>query len=319
MNNPSKKLPNFGKSKNMFTPNLRYKRNVAIVSDQLANVNVKVESDTSTPSSSAQSSTQKSKKIKERSTTQIQSVFSSLSSSNQGSGTSHMGLSSGFRSYSNQGSFNSAGTFIKTEACQSIRQMQMLENNQLDVDDSIDSFHGPVRLPFSKKDRTTQMKSENSLDYPFQKNIYPSLTELITPESLMVLQFYDSSFSSEPKITDIDLTENGNGDTTMLMPKTEVPIKIEYNEHNIKVENDLEANNPGKPIGKVQYYRSGRVVLIFNGKEYELLKANEDKHHKELFSLTKVEAEKPDKLVSLGTIPLRLKALMDIDTIIKNF
>lgn len=35
-----------------------------------------------------------------------------------------------------------------------------------------------------------------------------------------------------------------------------------------------------QPIGKVQLYRSGRAVLLFNGKEYELIKANEDRHHK---------------------------------------
>lgn len=34
------------------------------------------------------------------------------------------------------------------------------------------------------------------------------------------------------------------------------------------------------PIGKVQYYRSGRVVLNLNGKIYELIKANEERHHK---------------------------------------
>lgn len=44
---------------------------------------------------------------------QIQSVFSNLSSTSQGSSrTSHMELSSGFRSYSNKGSFNSTGTFV---------------------------------------------------------------------------------------------------------------------------------------------------------------------------------------------------------------
>jgi len=45
-------------------------------------------------------------------------------------------------------------------------------------------------------------------------------------------------------------------------------------------QNNLEAVSKSTPIGKVQYYRSGRVVLIFNEKKYELLKANEDKHHK---------------------------------------
>lgn len=49
-------------------------------------------------------------------------------------------------------------------------------------------------------------------------------------------QFYDSSFCSEPKVTDIDLTENINSDTTLLVPKTEVPIKMEFNGHNIKTE-----------------------------------------------------------------------------------
>lgn len=40
----------------------------------------------------------------------------------------------------------------------------------------------------------------------------------------------------------------------------------------------------------------------------------------ELFSLTKhEEAVIPDKLVSLGIVPLRLKAIMDINTIIENF
>lgn len=42
----------------------------------------------------------------------------------------------------------------------------------------------------------------------------------------------------------------------------------------------MDGIHSSQPIGKVQYYRSGRVVLIFNGKEYELLKANQDKHHK---------------------------------------
>lgn len=49
---------------------------------------------------------------------------------------------------------------------------------------------------------------------------------------------------------------------------------------NILFQNGLEA---AQPIGKVQYYRSGRVVLVINGKEYELLKANSDKHHKVIF------------------------------------
>lgn len=98
--------------------------------------------------------------------------------------------------------------------------MQDFENNQFDVDDPMDDAHGPVRLPLLKKgthlmilllvskiaykliiriyikniiisiisDRQPQVKSENSLEYPFQKNVYPSLTELITPESLMTLQ-----------------------------------------------------------------------------------------------------------------------------------
>lgn len=40
----------------------------------------------------------------------------------------------------------------------------------------------------------------------------------------------------------------------------------------------------------------------------------------ELFSLTKVEeAERPDKLVSLGTVPVRFKAVIDIKSIINNF
>jgi hypothetical protein len=34
----------------------------------------------------------------------------------------------------------------------------------------------------------TQIKTENSLEYPFQKNIYPSLSELMAPESLTILQ-----------------------------------------------------------------------------------------------------------------------------------
>lgn len=46
------------------------------------------------------------------------------------------------------------------------------------------------------------------------------------------------------------------------------------------MQNDIEDVHNSPPIGKVQYYKSGRAVLIFNGKEYELLKANEDKHHK---------------------------------------
>lgn len=49
-----------------------------------------------------------------------------------------------------------------------------------------------------------------------------------------------------------------------------------------KFQNDPEdlTEYSSQPIGKMRYYRSGRVVLILNGKEYELLKANEDKHHK---------------------------------------
>jgi len=37
-------------------------------------------------------------------------------------------------------------------------------------------------------DRISQIKSENSLEYPFKKNVYPLISELVTPESLMVLQ-----------------------------------------------------------------------------------------------------------------------------------
>lgn len=40
---------------------------------------------------------------------------------------------------------------MKKEACQSIQQMQMFENNQFDIDDPMDEVHGPVRLPFLKK------------------------------------------------------------------------------------------------------------------------------------------------------------------------
>jgi len=40
---------------------------------------------------------------------------------------------------------------VKKEACQSIQQMQMLENNQFDVDDPMDEPHRPVRLPFIRK------------------------------------------------------------------------------------------------------------------------------------------------------------------------
>ncbi|KAL4120365.1 hypothetical protein QTP88_013072 [Uroleucon formosanum] len=291
-------------------------RIVAKDTDQLSKVEVKVEHDAN--SSSQLSSAQKQKKTKERSTTQVQSVFSNMSSTSQGrSGPSRMGLSSGFRSYSNLGSFNNSGSYVKKEACQSIQQMQMLENTQFDVDDPMDEPYGPVRLPFFRKDR--QIKSEMSLEYPFKKNIYPSLSELISPELLFTLQFYDSSFSIQPKITNIDLRENNDNDVIPVKIKSEVPIKSEYNGH-LKTENDSEAVVKSKPIGKLQYYRSGRVVLIFNGKEYELLKANEDKHHKELFSLTRIEeAERPDKLVSLGTVPIRLKAVSNIDNIIEHF
>lgn len=52
------------------------------------------------------------------------------------------------------------------------------------------------------------------------------------------------------------------------------------NHINVSFQNDSEDVFKSKPVGKVQYYRSGRVVLIFNEKKYELLKANEDKHHK---------------------------------------
>jgi len=37
-------------------------------------------------------------------------------------------------------------------------------------------------------DRVPQVKTEMSLEYPFQMNIYPSLSELISPESLFTLQ-----------------------------------------------------------------------------------------------------------------------------------
>lgn len=40
---------------------------------------------------------------------------------------------------------------MKKEACQSIQQMQMIENAQFDIDDPIDEPHGPIRLPFFKK------------------------------------------------------------------------------------------------------------------------------------------------------------------------
>ncbi|XP_022175991.1 uncharacterized protein LOC111038390 isoform X2 [Myzus persicae] len=318
MDKRSKNMPKFGAAKLSFTPNLGFKRNVAKGSDQLAKVEVKVEHDAN--SSAQLLSAQKQKKTKERSTTQIQSVFSNMSSTSQGrSGPSRMGLSSGFRSYSNLGSFNSSGSYVKKEACQSIQQMQMIENAQFDIDDPIDEPHGPIRLPFFKKDRVPQIKTEMSLEYPFQKNIYPSLSELISPELLITLQFYDSSFSIQPKIANIDLGENNDNDVMPLKLKSEVPIKMEYNGH-LKTENDTEAVFKSKPIGKLQYFRSGRVVLIFNEKKYELLKATEDKHHKELFSLTKIEeAERPDKLVSLGTVPRRLKAVLSIDNIIEHF
>ncbi|XP_025206389.1 uncharacterized protein LOC112602511 [Melanaphis sacchari] len=318
MDKRSKNLPKFGAAKISFTPNLGYKRIVAKDSDQLSKVEVKVEHDAN--SNAQLPSTQKQKKTKERSTTQIQSVFSNMSSTSQGrSGSSRMGSSSGFRSYSNHGSFNSSGSYVKKEACQSIQQMQMFENNQFDMDDPMDEVHGPVRLPFIRKDRIPQIKSEINLEYPYQKNIYPSLNELISPELLITLQFYDSSFSIQPKTANNNLSKNYNNDQIPVELKPETPIKMEYNGH-LKSENDSEAVFKTKPIGKVQYYRSGRVVLIFNNKRYELLKANEDKHHKELFSLTKIEeAERPDKLVSLGTIPLRLKAVLNINNIIEHF
>ncbi|XP_027851557.2 uncharacterized protein LOC114130712 isoform X2 [Aphis gossypii] len=317
MDKRSKNLPKFGAAKISFTPNLGYKRIVAKDSDQLSKVEVKVEHDAN--SNAQSSSTQKQKKTKERSTTQVQSVFSNMSSTSQGRpGSSRMG-SSGFRSYSNHGSFNSSGSFVKKEACQSIQQMQMFENNQFDMDDPMDEVHGPVRLPFLKKDRVPQIKSENNLEYPYQKNIYPSLNELISPELLITLQFYDSAFSIQSKTANNDLNEIYNNGVTPVELKPQLPIKMEYNGH-LKAENDSEGVFKSKPIGKVQYYRSGRVVLIFNQKRYELLKANEDKHHKELFSLTKIEeAERPDKLVSLGTVPLRLKAVLNINNIIEHF
>ncbi|XP_015371034.1 PREDICTED: uncharacterized protein LOC107166753 [Diuraphis noxia] len=318
MDKRSKNLPKFGAAKLSFTPNLGYKRIIAKDSDQLAKVEVKVEHDANSIAQS--SSAQKQKKTKERSTTQVQSVFSNMSSTTQGrSGSSRMGLSSGFRSYSNHGSFNNSGSYVKKEACQSIQQMQMFENNQFDVDDPMDEPHRPVRLPFIRKNRVPQIKTEMSLEYPFQKNIYPSLSELISPESLIILQFYDSSFSIQQKIANIDLRENDDNDVIPAKLKPAVPIKMEYNGQ-FKTENDSEAIFKSGPIGKLQYYRSGRVVLIFNGKNYELLKAAEDKHHKELFSLTKIEeADRPDKLVSLGTVPLRLKAVLNIDNIIEHF
>lgn len=98
---------------------------------------------------------------------------------------------------------------MKNEDCQSIQQMHMFDHNQLDVDDPMDNIHGPVRLPFFKKgfkkllffvfgknipncliilDKILQIKTENSLEYPFQKNVYPSLSELAASESLMILQ-----------------------------------------------------------------------------------------------------------------------------------
>lgn len=85
----------------------------------------------------------------------------------------------------------------------------MLENNQFDMDDPMNDIHRPVRLPLFKKgiylfvsiylkvyktiiilETIPQIKSENSLEYPFQKNIYPSLNELVASESLMTLQVY---------------------------------------------------------------------------------------------------------------------------------
>lgn len=44
-------------------------------------------------------------------------------------------------------------------------------------------------------DKTLQVKSENSLEYPFQKNVYPSLSELTASESLMTLQVIHNLFN----------------------------------------------------------------------------------------------------------------------------
>lgn len=41
-------------------------------------------------------------------------------------------------------------------------------------------------------DRVPQIKTEMSFEYPFQKNIYPSLSELISTESLITLQVITS-------------------------------------------------------------------------------------------------------------------------------
>ncbi|XP_050537908.1 uncharacterized protein LOC126903631 [Daktulosphaira vitifoliae] len=309
-----KKLSNLANKKKVFTPNLGYKRIAAKDSESNANVEVKVEND-----GNMQSSTQKQKKVKERSTTQIQSVFSNMSSnSHSRSGSSHSGLTAGFRSYSNHGDFNSKGTFVKAESNQCIQQMQLIQNDRFDVDDPLENNHGPIRFPFVKKEKKTSViKTENSLEYPFQETVYPSLSELVVPESLSLLQFYDSSFSVRPKVVNIDLTGNTTNNLENSV-KNEAAIIPESN--GLIKEENMDMEYSSRPIGKVQFYRSGRVILNLNGKIYELMKANEERHHKELFSLTKeVETNKPEKLVSLGTLPLRLKAVMDINNIIDNF
>lgn len=53
---------------------------------------------------------------------------------------------------------------------------------------------------------------------------------------LVWIQFYDSSFSIQPTIENIDITENGDNQLTPIVTKPNAPIKMEYNGDDINSE-----------------------------------------------------------------------------------
>lgn len=99
---------------------------------------------------------------------------------------------------------------IEPKSCetQSIQQMQLFDNNELDIDDPMNNINGPVRLPLFKKgnlqlvtlirnylitavvsdDSNDTILLNTSLEYPSQENVHPLLSELLAPELLMTLQ-----------------------------------------------------------------------------------------------------------------------------------
>lgn len=58
---------------------------------------------------------------------------------------------------------------------------------------------------------------------------------IVTFLFFFLFQFYDSSFSTQTKITNTDPFENGGNDTISVITKTKAPIKMEYDDH-IKAE-----------------------------------------------------------------------------------